>query len=950
MADSVSEGFLARHLGPRPEDLIELLRVVRAASLDELLDQTLPAAIRTKRPLELPPALSEHEVLAELRRLGARNRRVRAFIGMGYAEAVMPAVILRNVLENPAWYTAYTPYQAEISQGRLEALLNFQTMTMELCGMEVAGASLLDEGTAAAEAMHMLAALAERDEAKAFFVSEACHPQTIAVVRTRASSLGYEVVVGHHAEVTFDGRFFGALLQYPTTDGRIYDYRAFCEKAHAGGAKVAVAADLLALALLTPPGELGADVALGSVQRFGLPLGYGGPHAAFFATRKEYTRKVPGRLVGVTKDAHGQTAFRLALQTREQHIRREKATSNICTSQVLPAVLASMFAVYHGADGIRAIATRVARRAATLAQALSNAGLRVATQGLFDTVRVDATAPAIAACHARAEASGLCLRQLSSTALTITLDETTTDADVETIVRVMAPTSAGPIKPEQTTSAIPPALVRTSEILRHPIFSTYRSETEMMRYLRRLQAKDLSLADSMIPLGSCTMKLNAAAEMLPFTWPEWNSLHPFVPAKYAEGYVAVVTDLELLLAEVTGFEGVSLQPNAGSQGEYAGLLVIRKYHESRGQGGRDVCLIPCSAHGTNPASAVLAGCRVVVVACDDGGNIDLADLTAKATEHADRLAALMLTYPSTHGVFEEDVQKVCAIVHEHGGQVYMDGANMNGLVGLCRPSELGADVCHINLHKTFASPHGGGGPGAGPIAVAAHLVPFLPGHPIIQVGQEQAIGPVSAAPWGSANLLLISWAYARLMGGSGLTQATRIAILNANYVAERLHDHYPVVYRGKQGRVAHECIIDLRPLKKSAGIEAEDVAKRLMDYGFHAPTMSFPIPGTLMIEPTESESRAELDRFCDALIAIRQEIREIETDLQPRSDNLLKNAPHTAASLVATEWTHPYPRERAAFPLPYLRQHKYWPPVGRLDNVLGDRQFACACPPPASYK
>jgi glycine dehydrogenase len=944
MATTPQNEFLSRHLGPRPADLAEMLRVVRAASLDELIAETVPTAVRTGRPLELAPALTEHDLLAELRRLGGRNRRVRAFIGTGYAEAILPPVILRNVLENPGWYTAYTPYQAEIAQGRLEALLNFQTMIMDLCGMEVAGASLLDEATAAAEAMHMFAGLAERDEANTFFVSELCHPQTIAVVRTRASALDLDVVVGDHATFAFDAKVFGALLQYPTTDGKIFDYRGFCDKAHAAGARVAVAADLLALALLVPPGEFGADVALGSVQRFGLPLGYGGPHAAFFATRKEFTRKMPGRLVGVSRDAHGRVALRLALQTREQHIRREKATSNICTSQVLPAVMASMFAVYHGADGIRAIATRVAGHAAILARALTSAGLRVAGSSLFDTIRIDATAPAIAACHARAEAAGICLRQLSPTSLTITLDEATTTADLETLVRVLVPASAAQIKLEDAALAIPAALVRTSPFLEHPTFSAYRSETEMMRYLRRLQAKDLSLADSMIPLGSCTMKLNAAAEMLPITWPEWSGIHPFVPAKYAEGYVAIVTDLEMLLAEITGLDGVSLQPNAGSQGEYAGLLVIRKYHNSRGQEQRNVCLIPTSAHGTNPASAVMAGYEVVAVACDANGNVDLADLTAKASEHSQRLAALMLTYPSTHGVFEEDVHKLCAVVHEHGGQVYMDGANLNALVGLCRPAEMGADVCHINLHKTFASPHGGGGPGAGPIAVASHLTSFLPGHPIIQVGSDEAIGAVSAAPWGSANILLIAWAYARLMGPAGLVAASQHAILNANYVAERLHEHYPVVYRGKQGRVAHECIVDLRPLKKAAGIEAEDVAKRLMDYGFHAPTMSFPIPGTLMIEPTESESRAELDRFCDAMIAIRQEIREIETGMQPREGNLLKNAPHTAEALLAAEWPHPYPRERAAFPLPYLRQHKYWPPVGRLDNVLGDRQFVCACP------
>jgi glycine dehydrogenase len=949
MAATQKDEFLLRHIGPRPADLVEMLRVVRAASLDELIEQTVPSAIRTSRPLELAPPLTEHEVLTELRRLGGRNRRVRAYIGMGYAESILPPVIQRNILENPGWYTAYTPYQAEISQGRLEALLNFQTMIMDLCGLDVAGASLLDEATAAAEAMHMFAGLAENEEAKVFFVSDLCHPQTIAVVRTRAAALGIEIVAGDHMDFSFDARVFGALLQYPTTDGKVFDYRAFCERAHAAGARVAVAADLLALALLVPPGEFGADVALGSVQRFGLPLGYGGPHAAFFATRKEYTRKMPGRLVGVSQDSHGHTALRLALQTREQHIRREKATSNICTSQVLPAVMASMFAVYHGADGIRAIATRVARLAATLAQALASAGVRLASTAIFDTVRVEATAPAIAACHARAEASGVCLRQLTATSLTITLDETTTAADVEAIVRVIAPATAATANLDEAAPVIPASLVRTSPFLRHPVFSAYRSETEMMRYLHRLQAKDLSLADSMIPLGSCTMKLNAAAEMLPLTWPEWSNIHPFVPCKYAEGYVAIVTDLEMLLAEVTGFDGVSLQPNAGSQGEYAGLLAIRKYHKSRGQEQRDVCLIPSSAHGTNPASAVMAGCRVVVVACDAGGNVDLADLTAKAKEHADRLAALMLTYPSTHGVFEEDVQKLCAVVHEHGGQVYMDGANMNGQVGLCRPADLGADVCHINLHKTFASPHGGGGPGAGPIALASHLVPFLPGHPVIQVGSDQSIGTISAAPWGSANILLVAWAYARMMGAAGLTHATKMAILNANYIAERLQDHFPVVYRGKQGRVAHECIVDLRPLKKSAGVEAEDVAKRLMDYGFHAPTMSFPIPGTLMIEPTESESKAELDRFCDAMIAIRQEIREIETEMQPRGDNLLKNAPHTAEALLATEWAHPYPRERAAYPLPYLRSHKYWPPVGRLDNVQGDRQFVCACPPVSSY-
>lgn len=738
--------FCQRHIGPRPADLAAMLRTVRVGSLAELMDETIPAAIRSIRPLALPPALSEHAALGELARLGQLNRRVRAFVGMGYAEAILPSVIARNVLANPGWYTAYTPYQAEISQGRLEALLNFQTMVMDLCGMEVAGASLLDEATAAAEAMHMLASSRQDESARAFFVSELCHPQTIAVVRTRAESLGIAVVVGDHSKLVFDGRVCAALVQYPATDGKIFDYRDFCAQAHAGGARVAVAADLLALALLVPPGELGADVALGSTQRFGLPLGYGGPHAAFLATRKEYTRKMPGRFVGVARDAHGHTALRLALQTREQHIRREKATSNICTAQVLPAVMASMYAVYHGAEGIRAIAARVAGLTASLAQALTEAGLTVLSAPVFDTIRVDGSPAAIAACHARAEAAGICLRRFSPTVLTITLDEATTRADIATIARVMAPALAARELPE-VGFALPPALQRGTPFLQHPVFSAYRSETEMLRYLHQLQSKDISLADSMIALGSCTMKLNAATEMLPLGWPEWNNVHPFVPREYAQGYAAIIADLETMLAEITGFAAVSLQPNAGSQGEYAGLLVVRKYHLTRGDHQRDVCLIPSSAHGTNPASAVMAGYRVVVVACDAGGNVDAQDLTAKAQANADRLAAMMLTYPSTHGVFEEGVQRLCQIVHEHGGLVYMDGANMNGQVGLCRPAELGADVCHINLHKTFASPHGGGGPGAGPIAVAAHLAPFLPSHPVVPTGGEQAIGAVSAAPW-----------------------------------------------------------------------------------------------------------------------------------------------------------------------------------------------------------
>jgi glycine dehydrogenase len=802
--------------------------------------------------------------------------------------------------------------------------------------------------------MHMLAGLCEREHANVFFVSELCHPHTIAVVRTRAEPQGIEVHVGDHERFTFDDKVFGALVQYPATDGTIFDYRAFCERAHAAGARVAVAADLLSLALLVPPGEFGADVALGSSQRFGTPMGYGGPHAAYFATRKEFTRKMPGRLIGVSVDAQGRTALRMALQTREQHIRREKATSNICTAQVLLAVMAGMYGVYHGPRGVRQIAERVAGLTAVMAAGAKRMGLPASGGDFFDTIRVHGTPEEVKGWLARGEAAGMNFCPLSTEAIGISLDETTTAADVEEILGVLAP--AGAELPSvaqlaaQVSPAIPEDLQRRSAYLQHPVFNQYHSETEMLRYIRRLEARDLSLTHSMIPLGSCTMKLNATTEMLPITWPEWCGLHPFAPPSQAEGYAQLFRELQAILAEVTGFSGVSLQPNAGSQGEYAGLLVIRKYLQSRGQGHRKVCLIPHSAHGTNPASAVMAGFQVVEVACDAGGNVDEADLRAKATQHKDDLAALMLTYPSTHGVFEEKVKTLCQIVHEHGGQVYMDGANMNGQVGLCRPADIGADVCHINLHKTFASPHGGGGPGMGPIAVAQHLVNFLPGHPVVPTGGSLAIGPVCAAPWGSADILLIAWAYARLMGADGLRRATEFAILNANYVAERLQPHYPVVYRGTQGRVAHECIIDLRPLKKSAGIEAEDVAKRLMDYGFHAPTMSFPIPGTLMIEPTESESKAELDRFCDALIAIRQEIREIETGEQPRQDNLLKNAPHTAEALLVGEWKHPYSRERAAYPLPWLRTRKFWPAVGRLNNVLGDRQFVCSCPPVESCR
>ncbi|HEY6476844.1 MAG TPA: aminomethyl-transferring glycine dehydrogenase, partial [Polyangia bacterium] len=841
-------------------------------------------------------------------------------------------------------------------------------MVADLTGLPIANTSLLDEATAAAEAMHMLHAVApataDADRGGTFLVSSDCHPQTIEVVRTRARPLGIEVKVGDAA--TFDlaaEKAFGLLVQYPATDGAIPDFRTLCEKAHAAGTLVAMATDLLALTVLTPPGELGADVAVGSAQRFGVPLGYGGPHAAFFATRAEWTRKLPGRLIGVSQDAHGNRALRMALQTREQHIRREKATSNICTAQVLLAVMSGMYAVYHGPRGLKAIAERTSGLAAVLARGLERLGLRVRHKSFFDTVRVDGSATEVSAWMKAAAAHRINLRRLSSESLTIALDETTTAADVERLWEVFAETTETPDKARGALSvqalareATLPwgAAARTSAYLTHPIFNTHHSETEMLRYMRRLEARDLSLTSSMIPLGSCTMKLNATAEMMPVTWPEWGNLHPFAPPAQAEGYRALFADLERMLCAITGFSAASLQPNAGSQGEYAGLLAIRAFHESRGQGHRDVCLIPSSAHGTNPASAVMAGYRVVVVACDDGGNVDLGDLTAKATEHRDRLAALMVTYPSTHGVFEAGIKKISAVVHEHGGQVYMDGANLNAQVGLCRPGDMGADVCHINLHKTFCIPHGGGGPGMGPICVAPHLAPFLPRHrffPGPSKGPEpDAIaGPVSAAPWGSASILLISWAYIRMMGAAGLTRATKIAILNANYVAHRLDAHYPVVYKGEQGRVAHECIVDARQLKKLAGIEVDDVAKRLMDYGFHAPTMSFPIPGTLMIEPTESESKGELDRFCDALIAIREEIAEIESGAAPRSGNLLKNAPHTAAALLAAEWPHPYPRDRAAYPLPFVRAAKFWPPVGRLNNVLGDRKLYCTCPPIEDY-
>ena len=872
---------------------------------------------------------------------------------MGYSDCITPPVILRNIIQNPGWYTQYTPYQAEIAQGRLEALLNFQTAVIDLTGLPIANASLLDEATAAAEAMHLAYEFKGSETKKTFFVSERCHPQTIDVLKTRAGAVGILVEVGDHAKVDLAKMgAFGALVQYPATDGEVIDYASFGAAVHAAEALFVVAADILALALLAPPGEFGADVAIGSSQRFGVPLGYGGPHAAFLSMKSDFVRKLPGRIIGVSEDAHGKPALRMALQTREQHIRRERATSNICTAQALLAVVASMYVVYHGPAGIRAIAERVHASACSLRDGVVRFNVRVAHEAFFDTIRVEGTEQEITGWMASAERRRINLRRLGPTSLAIAVDETTTIHDLGDLVDVFA--DGKKIEDLETVAevshrAIPAALARKSAYLTHEVFSAYHSETEMLRYMRKLESRDLSLVHSMIPLGSCTMKLNATAEMMPITDPQWNRIHPFAPLSQAKGYARIFEELEMELSEITGFPAVSLQPNAGAQGEYAGLLVIKKHHEARGEGHRNVCLIPASAHGTNPATAVMAGMTVVVVKTDESGNIDVADLEDKAKAHAGVLAALMVTYPSTHGVFEEEIKRICAIIHERGGQVYMDGANMNAQVGLCRPGDIGADVCHLNLHKTFCIPHGGGGPGMGPIGVAAHLAKFLPAKPVVEARRSDSVGPVSAAPWGSASILLISWAYIQMMGGSGLTTATKVAILSANYIAHRLGEHFPVVYRGKKGRVAHECILDCRSFKKSAGIEVDDVAKRLMDYGFHAPTMSFPIAGTLMVEPTESESLKELDRFCDAMIAIRGEIAKVEEASWPREDNPLKNAPHTIEACIATEWSHPYTREVAAFPAPWTRDRKFWPSVGRLNNALGDRKLICACPPIEAY-
>lgn len=976
-----SSSFRQRHIGPSPDEIQQMLDVLGLSSLEALIDQTVPQAIRQTQPLKLEER-SEYAALAELKKIASKNQVFRSFIGMGYYDCITPPVIQRNILENPGWYTAYTPYQPEIAQGRLEALLNFQTMIIDLTGLEIANASLLDEATAAAEAMTMSYGVC-KTKAKAFFVSNACHPQTIEVVQTRARPLGIDVIVGDHQTFKFDVPVFGVLLQYPASDGIIYDYRNFVEQAHAAKALVTVAADPLSLTLLTPPGEFGADIAVGSTQRFGIPLGYGGPHAAYFATKEEYKRQVPGRIVGVSKDVHGKPALRLALQTREQHIRRDKATSNICTAQVLLAVMASMYAVYHGAAGLKSIAENIHKLTAILAAGLKRLGYGINSE-FFDTLRVELSDRSLEEILAACSARKINIRVLDETTVGISLDETTTVKDLIDLFEIFASGDELPFTLEELASSshLPLALptregglplVRTSSYLTHPVFNRYHSETELLRYLHRLQAKDLSLTTSMIPLGSCTMKLNATSEMMPVTWAEFGQIHPFAPQSQTRGYQILFQQLEKWLGEITGFAGVSLQPNAGSQGEYAGLLVIRKYHESRGEGDRNVCLIPTSAHGTNPASAVMAGMKVVAIACDNQGNIDLEDLKAKAEKHSHELAALMVTYPSTHGVFEQEIKDICAIVHAFGGQVYMDGANLNAQVGLCRPGDIGADVCHLNLHKTFCIPHGGGGPGMGPIGVASHLVPFLPdvslvtshtlrsgrsptslathkGQLTYDKGQmTKSIGAISAAPWGSASILTISWMYIAMMGAEGLTEATKVAILNANYIARRLESYYPVLYKGKTGKVAHECILDLRSLKKTAGIEVEDIAKRLMDFGFHAPTISWPVAGTMMVEPTESESKEELDRFCEAMIAIREEIAEIEAGKVDKEDNLLKNAPYTAESLLVSEWQHPYSREQAAYPAPWTREHKFWPAVGRIDNAFGDRNFICSCLPMEAY-
>ena len=938
---SPSDTFVRRHISPTENDIASMIETVGVSSLDELINQTIPADIRLKGELNLGRERGEQGLLDELRGVAEKNEVMTSHIGMGYHSCITPPVILRNVLENPAWYTQYTPYQAEISQGRLEALLIFQKMVTDLTGMELSNASLLDEGTAAAEAMGMCHAIA-RSKRPRFVASDRCHPQTLAVLATRAETLGIELCVGDiESEDLSD--VSGVLVQYPDTYGRCDDHAATAQRAHDAGALLVVAADLLALCLLRSPGEFGADIVVGSAQRFGVPMGYGGPHAAFLATNEKYKRQIPGRIVGLSRDSQGEPALRMALQTREQHIRRDKATSNICTAQVLLAVMAAFYGVYHGPEGLRTIATRVHGLTEALRDGLRALGHEVDDGVVFDTLRVNPKGGADSV-HKLGRERGVNFREIDSKTLGISLDETTR---LEDLAVIFAAFGGGGTDLDALCKEVsfeyPAPHARQSSYLTHPNFTSYHSEHEMLRFLNRLVSRDLSLTTSMISLGSCTMKLNATTEMIPVTWPEFGALHPYSPVSQAAGYAELLSSLESMLCEITGFSAVSLQPNAGSQGEYAGMLAIHAWHKSREDSQRDVCLIPTSAHGTNPASAVMAGMRVVPVKCDEEGNIDIEDLEARAQQHSEQLAAIMITYPSTHGVFEVEVKRICEIVHTHGGQVYMDGANMNAQVGLCRPGDIGADVCHLNLHKTFCIPHGGGGPGMGPIGVAAHLAPFLPAHPLIGATGGQP-GAVSAAPFGSASILPISWMYIALMGAKGLRKATEIAILNANYMATRLEEHYPVLFRGAQGRCAHEFILDIRPFEKSAHIGAEDIAKRLIDYGFHAPTMSFPVAGTLMIEPTESESKAEIDRFCDAMISIREEIRAVEEGHLPAEDNPLVNAPHTAGAVTADEWSHPYTREQAAWPAPWSRAHKFWPYVGRIDNGYGDKHLICSCP------
>jgi len=947
---SALDTFEERHIGPSAEDISTMLNQLGMSSMDDFINNVIPATIRSDRNLQVCEPAAENELILKLKKCMAGNQRMRSFIGMGYTDTLTPSVILRNILENPGWYTQYTPYQAEISQGRLEALINFQTVITELTGLPIANASLLDEPTAAAEAMVMFWYAKRKPQGGAFFVSDRCHPQTIDVLSTRAEPLGIKLIIGDWAQFSFTPDVFGAVLQYPDTDGAVHNYQTFCEKAHANGSAIAVAADILSLTVLTPPGKFGADAVVGSSQRFGVPLGFGGPHAAFLSTTEAYKRLIPGRIIGESLDAQGNRALRMALQTREQHIRRDRATSNICTAQVLLAIMAAMYAVYHGPKGLKKIAERTHNLTKTLAAGIKKAGHTIVHSDFFDTIRVSG-APTDAL-QQKALQQSINLRYFENGDIGITLDEATTQTELQTLLDIFG-TSA-----DHNAEALAAdlqdgyhgAMQRTDTFMQQHVFHAYHSETKMLRYIRSLEEKDLSLNMSMIPLGSCTMKLNATTEMLALSWPEVNRIHPFAPAGQANGYKALFADLEQWLAEITGLSAVSLQPNAGAQGEYAGLLVIRAYQKSRGENNRTVCLIPSSAHGTNPASAVMAGMKVVIVKCDENGNIDQADLQQKAETHKDTLAALMITYPSTHGVFERGVKDMCAIIHENGGQVYMDGANLNAQVGLCYPGEFGVDVCHLNLHKTFAIPHGGGGPGMGPIAAAKHLAPFLPGHSVVDIGHSNGISAVSAAPWGSASILTISWAFIAMLGNEGLTASTKAAILNANYMAHRLKAHYPILYTGSGGFCAHEFILDFRKFRLSCGIEVEDVAKRLMDYGFHAPTVSFPVAGTLMIEPTESESLDELDRFCDALISIKAEIDEIASGQADRKDNVLKNAPHTAASVTADAWDHPYSREQAAFPTAWTRIRKFWPSVARINNAHGDRNLVCTCPGTEAYE